>query len=288
MNLLEIRNDVLNDIKKMTLFNNPMMRAVFSHKECVEELLSSLLDKPVHIKDSQVEYYISNLHGKESRLDVLVEGSEGEIIDIEVQKETEEHTFKRLRLYSSGADNHFVEKGTLYKDIPDSKVIYIYCKDYFKRGLPIYRVKRVEMESKEEVDDGQEIFIVNGEYKDESTTIGKLIHDFHCIDPSNMYSQSIKKWFRYYKQDKGGIEKMCEITRKWMGIGYDNGLVYGIAQGMGQGITKTIINQLTKNLGSILEYIINKINDSNEEDLDQLLLNISDIDKEEDILKYIY
>ena len=81
---------------------------------------------------------------------------------------------------------------------------------------------------------------------------------------------------------------MCEITRKWMGIEYDNGLVYGIAQGMGQGITKTIINQLTKNLGSILEYIINKINDSNEEDLDQLLLNIFDIDKEEDILKYIY
>ena len=33
MNLLEIRNDVLKDIKKMTLFNNPMMRAVISHKE---------------------------------------------------------------------------------------------------------------------------------------------------------------------------------------------------------------------------------------------------------------
>ena len=81
MNLLEIRNDVLKDIKSMTLFNHPMMRAVFSHKECVEELLSSLFDKPVHIKDSQVEYYISNLHGKESRLDILVESNEGEIID---------------------------------------------------------------------------------------------------------------------------------------------------------------------------------------------------------------
>ena len=34
---------------------------------------------------------------------------------------------------------------------------------------------------------------------------------------------------------------MCEITRKWMGIEYDNGLVYGIAQGMGQGITKTVV-----------------------------------------------
>ena len=51
-----------------------------------------------------------------------------------------------------------------------------------------------------------------------------MIHDFHCIDPSDMYSKSIKKWFRYYKQDKGGVKKMCEITRKWMGIGYEQGM----------------------------------------------------------------
>ena len=100
MNLLEIRNDVLKDIKSMTVFNHPMMRAIFSHKECVEELLSSLFDKPVRIKDSQVQYYISNINGKESRLDG--------VIDIEVQKE--EDTFKRLSLYHSGTDNHFVKK----------------------------------------------------------------------------------------------------------------------------------------------------------------------------------
>jgi hypothetical protein len=55
--------------------------------------------------------------------------------------EKEEHTFKRLRLYHSGTDNYSFKKGKLYKD-------------YFKRGLPIYRVKRVEAESKEEDNDG--------------------------------------------------------------------------------------------------------------------------------------
>jgi len=44
-----------------------------------------------------------------------------------------------------------LKKGTQYKDIPDSYIIFIYHKDYFKRGLPIYRVKRVEMEIKEEI-----------------------------------------------------------------------------------------------------------------------------------------
>ncbi len=288
MNLLEIRNDVLKDIKKMTLFNNPMMRAVFSHKECVEELLSSLFDKPIHIKDSQVEYYISNLHGKESRLDILVESSEGEIIDIEVQKEKEKYAPKRLRVYSSGTDNHFIKSGTDYEKIPDSCLIYIYYKDYFQRGLPMYRIKRVEMESQEEVEDGQEIYIVNGEYKDERTTIGRMIHDFHCVDPDDMYSESIKKWFRYYKQDKGGIEKMCEITRKWMGIGYEEGILVGKEEGYTNGKIDLTMKLLIKKLGGISEYIINKINDSNEEELEQLSLNIFDIENEEDILRYIH
>ncbi len=68
--------------------------------------------------------------------------------------EKEEHTFKQLRLYHSGTDNYSFKKGKLYKDIPDSYIIFIYYKDYFKRGLPIYRAKRVEAESKEEDNDG--------------------------------------------------------------------------------------------------------------------------------------
>ena len=47
-------------------------------------------------------------------------------------------------------------------------------------------------------------------------------------------------------------------------------------------------NLLIKKLGSISECIINKINDSNEGELDQLSLNIFDIDNEDDILKYVH
>ena len=59
-----------------------------------------------------------------------------------------------LKLFHSGTDNYSFKKGKLYKDIPDSYIIFIYYKDYFKRGLPIYRAKRVEAESKEEDNDG--------------------------------------------------------------------------------------------------------------------------------------
>ncbi len=73
---------------------------------------------------------------------------------------------------------------------------------------------------------------------------------------------------------------MCEITRKWMGIGYE--------QGMNQGIVKTTVTILKKKLGFISENIIEKISNRNEDELNYIVINIFDIDKEEDILKYIH
>ena len=167
-------------------------------------------------------------------------------------------------------------------------MIYIYHKDYFERGLPMYRIKRVEMESQEEVDDGQEIYIVNGEYKDESTEIGRMIHDFHCIEPSDMYSKSIKKWFRYYKQDKGGVKKMCEITRKWMGIGYENGKEEGYKNGKMETMRDNVTCLLNTKLGLLSKKMIEKINNGNEKELNQIIIDIFNIENEDDILKYIH
>ena len=48
------------------------------------------------------------------------------------------------------------------------------------------------------------------------------------------------------------------------------------------------INLLIRKLGFISENTMNKINASNEEELDQLSLNIFDINREEDVLKYIH
>jgi hypothetical protein len=69
--------------------------------------------------------------------------------------------------------------------------------------------------------------------------------------------------------------------------GYANGKVEGKAEGKIEKAAQMIINLLIKKLGSLSEYIVNKINSSDETTLDILAINIFDIDKEEDILKYI-
>ena len=111
-----------------------------------------------------------------------------------------------------------------------------------------------------------------------------MIHDFHCIDPSDMYSKSIKKWFRYYKQDKGGVKKMCEITRKWMGIGYEEGYTNGKMETMRDNVTCL----LNTKLGLLSKKMIEKINNGNEKELNQIIIDIFNIENEDDILKYIH
>lgn len=73
-----------------------------------------------------------------------------------------------------------------------------------------------------------------------------------------------------------------------MGIGYENGKEEGYKNGKIEKAAQMTINLLIRKLGFISENIMNKINASNEEELDQLSLNIFDINREEDVLKYIH
>jgi len=56
---------------------------------------------------------------------------------------------------------------------------------------------------------------VNGAFKDDSTELGRLMHDFTCANPDEMYYQEIAKKVRYLKRDNGGIKEMTEYYDKW-------------------------------------------------------------------------
>ncbi len=50
----------------------------------------------------------------------------------------------------------------------------------------------------------------NGAYRDE-TPIGKLMHDFSCTDPANMYYEALAERVRFFKESKEGISIMCKV-----------------------------------------------------------------------------
>ena len=49
----------------------------------------------------------------------------------------------------------------------------------------------------------------SNEYRDE-TPIGKLMHDFSCTDPANMYYDELAERVQFSKEDREGISIMCK------------------------------------------------------------------------------
>ena len=185
-------------------------------------------------------------------------------------------------------DTQEIKKSSEYEEVPESYIVFMCEGDYFKKGLPIYHLKLTNKETKEEVDIGQEMIYVNGDYQDEDTVLGRLIHDFHCIDPNEMYSEVFKKWMKYYKEEKEGVIEMCEICEQLKEMGRIEGEIIGEKRGYTNGKMETITTQLRMKLGYLSKNMVIKINNSDEKTLNELIIHIFDIEKEEDILKYIH
>ena len=45
----------------------------------------------------------------------------------------------------------------------------------------------------------------------DSSPLGRLMHDFHCMKAEDMYYEVLRKRVRYFKESKGGKRKMCKI-----------------------------------------------------------------------------
>ena len=81
--------------------------------------------------------------------------------------------------------------------------------DGIGKGHPVYPVERCFIGTGEKFGDGSHILYVNGAYRDE-TPIGKLMHDFSCTDPSDMYYDILAERARFFKESKEGIAVMCK------------------------------------------------------------------------------
>ena len=63
-------------------------------------------------------------------------------------------------------------------------------------------------DTNESFNDGSHILYVNGAYRDE-TPIGKLMHDFSCTAPDDMYYGELAERVRFFKESEEGVAIMC-------------------------------------------------------------------------------
>ena len=174
-------------IKNFTLMSDTFMRNVFKYIECVEYVLQVIMGrKDLHVVDSVVQKDYKNLQGRSAILDCAARDAEDKRYDVEVQ---------------AGHD---------FDELPDSYVIFITRGDTLGCGLPLSRIERVVGETGAEFEDGSHIIYVNAAMQDEETELGRLMHDFHCKDASEMYSEVLARRVRELKETEEGVYSMCQ------------------------------------------------------------------------------
>ena len=102
-----------------------------------------------------------------------------------IQAKTERGV-KRARYNSSLIDANVTEPGDQYEALNESYVIFITENDVLKKNLPIYHIERTITETGEPFGDEEHIIYVNSQIRDD-TSLGKLMHDFACIEAKDMF-----------------------------------------------------------------------------------------------------
>lgn len=207
------RKELVQKIKEFRLLDDDFMSKVFEDDtECTELLLHIIMQNTdLQVKEIHTQYSIKNLSGRSVRLDIFAVDKLGKKYNIEVQRADKGAVAQRARYNSSIIDANTLLPGFDFDDLPETYVIFITEKDVIGENKPIYHVERIIRETGKEFRDGAHIIYVNGAYRDE-TLLGKLMHDFSCQDPDDMYFEILAKKARYFKEDEKGVADMCKIV----------------------------------------------------------------------------
>ena len=200
----------------LTLFDDDLMSRVFDQNiEATELLLRIVLERNIKVTSvtGQDELKNPKVGGRDIILDVHALDETGEEMDVEVQTNSKGAHVKRARYHSSMVDSRMLKAGQDFQEIKDSYVIFIYKHDKFEKGLPIYHVDRYINELQEPFADGSHIIYVNGNYKG-NDEIGRLMKDFHQVDPGKMHYSELARGVSHLK-GTGGQENMCEAVQRY-------------------------------------------------------------------------
>lgn len=209
------RQETLQIVAGLRLLDDELMTAVYQDSlPCTNLTLQIILQDP-NIEATKVvtQDTLKNLQGKSVRLDIHAFSS-GTEYDVEIQRANKGAAPRRARYNSSIMDANSLLSGEEYEKLPENVVIFMTETDILKLHQPIYIIKRMITGLNQEFDDGTTIIYVNCADKDESTPLGKLIHDFRCTNPQDMYYKPLADRVRYFKETEEGVSQMSEAVEK--------------------------------------------------------------------------
>lgn len=203
----------LQRIRGLRLIDDDFMTVCFADNiECTALLLRIVMGKPdLIVKRVQTQKVMKNLQGRTVWLDINAVDSENTEYDIEVQRADAGASPKRARYHSSIMDANATEVGKNFEKLPETCVIFLTENDVLNGNQPLYMIDRYVKGLDKPFNDGAHIIYVNGENRDSTTDLGKLMHDFFCVDPKDMHYKELADRANYFKNSEEGVTTMCKV-----------------------------------------------------------------------------
>lgn len=218
--------EYLERLKRLRPIDDSLMRKMFKDNIPLTEFVLRMIIGRDDLKVKKVVTQSDLLRLTDARalfLDIDATDSAGSRIDLEIQRSDSGAGIKRARYHLSAMDVENLRKGQDFDELPETYVIFITENDVLGGNKPLYHVERINVTEGVEFGDGEHIIYVNGAYQG-NDDIGKLMHDFRCPDPDNMYYSIMGDSARYYKENLEGVSEMCREMEILRNEGKNEGL----------------------------------------------------------------
>ena len=211
MNIAEsakTQENILQQIKPLRLMDDVLMVKCFeNNKECTELLLQPILK----MSTLQVKEVTSVWHEASVGLNVFATDRQGWTFQIKVFQDSTADRDKKV-----GMDLYSAELSAAHTDTDTDRNIAGHYTVYIVE----HGVERKALAHSGIILDGGttdawwgfklNTIYVNGDRKNRSP-LGKLMYDFSCTGPSYMNYPQLADRVRYFKEDRQGVQDLCEI-----------------------------------------------------------------------------
>ena len=208
--------DLLEDLR---LMDDILMNAVFGHHpHAAAHLLNRIFNRTnIEVRDLVIQNTIpsTGIGLRGIRLDIYITDQDHHVYVIEIQRKFDGTIPKRWRFYLGMIDARSLKAGDSFQKLTDVTIISIIEHDPFGYGEPLYHIQPYIEETGRKYDNGSELIYVNGDYQDENTPLGRLIHDLNCSDPNEMYDPILSASVRHFKAQMGGKNQMGKSFYEW-------------------------------------------------------------------------
>ena len=236
-------------IKHFTIMNDIFMRNVLKEISCTEYILQVIMNRTdIKVIDQTLQKDYKNLQGRSAILDCVAKDAENNFFNVEIQGENDGASPKRARYHCGLLDMNLLNPGDSFDRLPETYVIFITKNDVLGYNQPISHIQRRIKETEDIFQDGQHILYVNSKKQDD-TELGRLIHDLHCEEADEMYSNILATRVHQLKETEEGVNQMCQELEEI----YNEGEQFGFLRGEQSGVQKGELKKARETTLALLE-----------------------------------